>query len=549
MPYADPESSFEAAARHLFRHSNDVNALRRNPLVRSFFASSERTREGRPVMGRIHARMLAEAAVVCAELAAAGAVGQARRRHAIVVGLCVGEPPERTAARLGLTTGHYYRERRLICTRVARALEQDKRSVRVGLDPMRLLFARAAVLLDQGCACRAVTLLEDARAAMPDGGARSAVRVELARAHASLGSDEFAAQVLGETAVQRADDADGWLHDRAALSRALLAMETGRDANAGHALEALAKRWIVERKTTEEAFDALIECGNWYCQAGRPADARAMLDRARATVAKLRHPPVLADIALSLLAARCADGADDAFDIEHHSLRDALSLSTAIGSAKGALSAICGLTVYYASIGLEGEAHALAERGLSLARTTDGPQHLEAMAVHIVVGFIGTPHWRSIDPLLFEAETLTRPGSLSWAILKHVQGSFLMRTRRYDRAQETLEKARDAAQSLGNRKLEGVALRKLALALYHRGSVDQSIECMKRSVEISERYADPNTLWRTYDAAARLLPDRRIARLATRSKAEMLRRVDVSRDANRPAIGGIRMPLDRLSLS
>jgi hypothetical protein len=36
MPQANPNRSFEAASRHLFRHINDVDALRSNPLVNTF---------------------------------------------------------------------------------------------------------------------------------------------------------------------------------------------------------------------------------------------------------------------------------------------------------------------------------------------------------------------------------------------------------------------------------------------------------------------------------------------------------------------------------
>ena len=41
MPHANPERCLESAARHLFRHINDIDALRRNPLVRPFVGTAK----------------------------------------------------------------------------------------------------------------------------------------------------------------------------------------------------------------------------------------------------------------------------------------------------------------------------------------------------------------------------------------------------------------------------------------------------------------------------------------------------------------------------
>jgi hypothetical protein len=110
---------------------------------------------------------------------------QAGSPHAIVVALCAGEPAPGTAAALGVSIHYYYRERHAICTRVSRALMQpvpDRAGAFKMLDPLRLLFARAEMLLGQGFAGKAVSMLAEARSGMPEGAARSAVRLELARA-------------------------------------------------------------------------------------------------------------------------------------------------------------------------------------------------------------------------------------------------------------------------------------------------------------------------------------------------------------------------------
>src|ERR1700690_3595171 len=108
MARANPDSSFEASARHLFRHLNDAAALRSNPLVSAHF-SSETAHDA--ILLRIHTHVLNLAELLCEELASQGRELQAHRRREIVVALCRGEAVTETAARLALSRSQYYRER------------------------------------------------------------------------------------------------------------------------------------------------------------------------------------------------------------------------------------------------------------------------------------------------------------------------------------------------------------------------------------------------------------------------------------------------------
>ena len=72
MPRANPESSFEVAARHLFRHINDVKSLRYNPLVRSMHVGAENGGADRAVLLAVHGQILTEASALCKDYAAAG---------------------------------------------------------------------------------------------------------------------------------------------------------------------------------------------------------------------------------------------------------------------------------------------------------------------------------------------------------------------------------------------------------------------------------------------------------------------------------------------
>ncbi len=547
MPQANPESCFEVAVRHLFRHINDAKALRCNPLVRSLCSHAEK-RGSSAVLSAVHARILLEARALCNDHAAASSEVRAHRQYAIVAALCSGEAVPHTAGRLGLSRRQYYRERRIICMRVSRALIEATpgRPTRFEVsDLLRLLLARADALLDQGFARRAVRLLGEARAGLPDGIARSAVQLRLADALISLGHTSRAAGLLNKSreethARQVSDPTIRWLYDHQLLIDARLAIETGHNADAGRALESLARRRIAERQTDEQALDALVECGNWYCQNGRFSQARNVLSRARDLHQRLPHVAAQRQIAITLLAAHCAEDAIDEFGLEHHWLSEALALSISNGSACGMLEAISGLMGYYVSAGRDDDVYALAKESLCVAQGTEGTRILADVGVEIVTMLLRTRYWRTVDPLLFEIEKFAQSGTLRWTILKHLQGNFLMRAGRYDRARAPLMAAYEAATSVSNRRLESIVLRDLAVVLYHIGSVTKGVEFMKHAVELAEGYSGVWSLWNTYEAAARLLADRRIVRLARQARAAISARADALRDVGNHALDGAR---------
>ncbi|MBV8281995.1 MAG: hypothetical protein JO347_08025, partial [Candidatus Eremiobacteraeota bacterium] len=177
MPRANPERSFDASVRHLFRHIDDEGALRHNPLLRPYFRMENGGRKG--VLGAIRADILAITEAICDELRAKGLELQARRRREIVAALCAGKTAAATAAGLGISRSHYYRERQLISSRIARALGEtastrDARAV-VRDDALRLLLRRSESLRDGGASKEAVRALEDGYARIVDDLAKSAV--------------------------------------------------------------------------------------------------------------------------------------------------------------------------------------------------------------------------------------------------------------------------------------------------------------------------------------------------------------------------------------
>jgi tetratricopeptide (TPR) repeat protein len=256
-----------------------------------------------------------------------------------------------------------------------------------------------------------------------------------------------------------------------------------------------------------------------------------MLRHAREVYHRIRHVPARLQIAIALLASKCAEDSADGFNLEHRWLNEALSLSISNGSTHGVLAAISGLMFYYGSVGRDDEVFTLAEEGLRIAQTTEGSRALEGIGIQSVVILLRTRYWRSVDPLIFEIEEVALPESFNWGVLKQAQGVYLTRTGCYDQAQASLAKAYDVAKRLSNRKFEGAVLRELAVAKHQIGALSESVEFIRRAVEVAEEHCSAYTLWITYDTASRLLRDPRSARLAKQAAAAASARADVLQSA------------------
>jgi tetratricopeptide (TPR) repeat protein len=546
MARGNPESSFESAARHLFRHMNDARELRCNPLLRSIVDKSSEDSDS-ALLKRIHEAVLT-AARRAAKAPTTLSGTRTRRQEEIVLALCAGEPAPKTAARLGVSIHHYYRERRSIGQAVSQALLEQASSQprRFEItDPLRLLFARAATLRDQGLAGTSVTMLEIALSEATNDESRSVLRSELARSLMSLGRTDLATKLLDQsgepTLARRGDPKEEWIFNHHVFTRSLLALDLGQGIQAGATLEMLADYHLRRKHIDEEALDALVECGDRYCQTGLFDKARKILNHVREASRQIPHISARQQSAMALLAAHCAQQTCDEFDLEYHWLNEALALSVSNGSVQGILGATAGLMQYCVSAQCDDSTYGLAEEGLRIAKTTDGSRLIGNFALQVAGAILRTRHWRAVDPLIFEIEGLMVPGSFRWAYLKEFQGLFLMRDGQYDKADFALGEARSGARSLKNTWLEGLALRDLSIATYRAGSKSEAAALMKEALLLLEQNSGIVSLGATYDAAARVLVDHRLARLAGQIKGELSLR---ARKLRQKAAYGGGMPLD-----
>jgi len=513
LPYADPNKSFDAAVRHLFRHLADGKVLRRNPLARGLL-HERRVTEDAELVAAVKGRVLQLARPCCSEYAALGLQLQARRRYAIIRAICDGESGLRTATRLNLSQRQYYRERHAVCTQVARLMraQSEPAESRVQIaDPLRLLFSRSESLADQGLAKSAAQLLDQAWPSIARGESRLTARFRLVDALILSGNLERAARLLQYSHGELSRDCGVSIEDRdrAVLMNARHDLASGRDAQGGPALQALANAQMKANRTSETALDTLLELGRWQCSGARFSDARKSLQRAQILTARLPRVSPKQQISLSLLYAYCAEDIVDTYNGSHHRFHDCLELGIANASVRGALEATIGLMGYYASAGREAVALSWAERALEMARAAEGTNYLLFAAAWISTTLLKTRYWRAVDPLVFEAEALARPGTLHWLFIKEAQGDFLARIARYRAAEESFTAAAEATRILQNRKWQTIVYRDRALMLERLGSAE-SVESARRALELAD--AGAVGAWSrclTYQATSKILGEPR----------------------------------------
>jgi len=500
----------------------------------------------------LHSKILTIARNAVREEPFKGTKARARREEQIVAALCGGGPWQRTANRLGLSERQYYRERHAICEKVSRRLMKEPSAVSDSLElngALRFLLARSDALIDQGFPLKAACVLEDASATLPEGSAKCAVHSALARALLSSDLPHRASEQLNEciataATLQDVNALSDWVRDHVTYTKALIAREKGDHGAATSDLEKLAKRRIADQRADEEAVATVSDCGVWYGVNGAFDKARVMLNQARRLNRKLPHTVPGVEINLMLLAARCADDPDSEFSLRCKWLSEAKAYSLAIGSAQGAIDAIGGLLYYSRN---NDEIYSLSEEGLRIAKATESVLLLQIISNQIIQGMLQTPRWRAVDPLIFEIERFVEPATFQWAMLRRLQGIFFRRAGQPEAAIVALEDALSFLQIADNKGLMALILHQLALSQNQSGEVADSVDSIRRAVQLAEGHSNASSLCAIYETAARLLKDRRFNRLARQARATLaIRDADASNSEKRcGSVPQLRLTLDQ----
>jgi hypothetical protein len=227
-----------------------------------------------PVRAAIAVRthILRVAAACRSEETRIGRKSSALRRYAIIAGICAGDLPTKTASELGLSLRQYYRDRKSICTRVARRLLENPRSSLRDVElhePLQLALRRAVSLVEQGFALRAAAFMKEVSASLESPSEKLAATLSRSVALVNCGSIVLATEAFEEArgCLGQSPFISSALRAQFALSAVELAIESGQDKEAASLLEDLLQELRNDEASKELEVDAFLEscfpCPQW----------------------------------------------------------------------------------------------------------------------------------------------------------------------------------------------------------------------------------------------------------------------------------------------
>jgi tetratricopeptide (TPR) repeat protein len=528
MPHTDPARSFGVAVRHLFRHLDNVKALRRNPLARTIFRLDDYSSLAAEITCASIRSIILECARVChAEDVAAGPEALAHRRLTIVSGLCSRRAATQIAMEIGVSLPQFYRDRRAICERVVRVLmTRDHRSTDAAhaYDPLRFGLWRVAALAEQGFAARAMTECERVLTETSRSDAKAHTLLTLgdtALRLGDVGKAESAVRAARAYSSAMTEEAARPLEIFARLLDFRMAMHRGRHHEARRMMDEIVRESgaeSAERVDRDELrVDVLLDRCRFSAYLGDVADASDTVARASKIARRNSDVPLAQRVEIAVLAATFAqDGIVDA-STRHHRLIEALSFAYSVGSAMGVLFASIGLAHQCVGLRDDERAKTYADQSLQIARSMEGRQSLLFAVASLAPVLLHLKRWSDLDPLLFEIESCSVPMTDLWTNLKLSQGAMLARRGRNVEALAPLSSAVAGAYKLQQPRSQAMALREFALSSYAAGRADDARDCIRSAVRIAETGKDALELQVTYQAASRILRDARMSRLAVQA--------------------------------
>ena len=531
MPFADPNRSFSAAVRHLFRHIDDVAALRRNRIARSLFelgdASSPASRQA-AYQAAMTARILDAGRDMYTEDLASGPSGKAHRFFAILSACCAGRPVNALAEELGISLPQAYRDRRAACERVIRALLTRPASgsgTTLSFDPLRLALWRVDALCEQGFGSRAIAECERIISEAAASSSKALAMLALADAALKVGDTSVAAESL--RAGKEMASGDGAVVDPEAdilakLVHYRLAMHVGRHAEAFAIVGELAERTandLTGSARDDLRIEILLEQSRCAAYAGNAAAASEAVSNA-ARIAR-RNPAVAFGrrVEIAVLSASFGRGGILEPAMRVHRLREALALAFSAGSTMGVLFSSVALAHECAASGDDADSRMYADQALRVAHAIEGRQGLLFSVASLAPAMIKAGRVAALDPDVFDVEPLVVPMTDIWMNVKLAQGALLGRTGRSSQALAPLTSAVAGARALRRPRTQALALREFALSAHDAGRPDDARDGIHAALKLAEGNGDVRELRATYRAASTILGDARFAKLGAQTGA------------------------------
>lgn len=412
------------------------------------------------------------------------------------------------AADLGLSIRQYYRERALICARIARFVQaSDERVVPSTsisrLDPLRFQMEQAAQRLELGDPAGAVRGYELVLRAGESAATKIDALCRLAEASAALSADDQAAVHLRDARTLLA--ADGYeLTPMArnaarcdiALATSRLAWQTGCAAEAATALAlayGLAETMAPEggKRVRELAVEVLLESGQRNADLGSFAVAlrdvvRACeLQRARSDISLRQRSDAIRLRALyEMTSPQPLTRPAQSFA----PLVEALEFARACGSAKRAILATASFAVSHRYSNDERAAADAAIRATAMAQHVVGPRFRATVAILAADALVRTRFWRRGMRILYAADGALSEGSLEAVKFKHLKSEYHRRCGRYLESHVFALTAEREARHFGSRRLQGAALRELAMSAYTCGRTGEAREYVREALAAVEQH-------------------------------------------------------------
>ena len=151
------------------------------------------------------------------------------------------------------------------------------------------------------------------------------------------------------------------------------------------------------------------------------------------------------------------------------------------------------------------------ERIASLTRALKNPRVMDMMSTFLAKQLLRGNQWRALPAFLTNGSTLVE-GSWDWSERKLAESDFFAQAGRLAAARNSAERARRAAQAIGNPRLIAAAMRGLAGASLALGFKEEASDQIEAAISVVER-CEGTTEWRlTYALAAKITGDVRYSR-------------------------------------
>jgi hypothetical protein len=529
----DSQTSFAVAAKHLFRHLHDADALRKNPLVRGYFGNGvgglSKTSDAAG-LARIH-DVVRRGVERCRDAdVLEGHDEHAFRQHAIVTLQCIERHTMReVAATLGISYAHCYRERASICRRVARYVaERDEGPVLEQLPAIDEFRFHENQVLHRAESGDAAAVLQQCDELIRDAPSAQG-KIEALRINASVsvqfGEFERANAVRATAQALWTEHFANESSSASAIARAcidLIALDLGMHGDvkdlvpvaksATKRLEPFVARapMRIRELHVESLFNlglALANVGSLEKGFDYVAEAEALLERVRPASAQLRswamvetwrgRNRLLMSSRHWLPAWQREQGLTRAFEFAYSS-----------GAFAGAIRALVALSEHYAFSGNAGEALRAARAAVSLAKRHPSARVSAHTSISAVLPLLSTQHWSEATALLPTPAQLAVMDTYHRDAFTYCLAARALRSHAF---REALNLAK------GGGSFPGVAVRMRLVAAAAAHALEREREAralIEEGVAVAEAQRSAPILRDAYSLASKILPDPRFTRQA-----------------------------------